>query len=139
MREHYKYIIIDCPPSLGLLTLNALVASDRTIIPVQCENFALEGLANLLNTLRLVKENFNPCLEIAGILLTMYDNRTAFNRQVIKNAKDFFKDIMFKTIIPRNVRLAEAPSHGLPIALYNPKSKGALAYLNLAQEVLSRA
>ncbi|NDD66373.1 ParA family protein [bacterium] len=134
----YDFIIIDCPPSLGLLTLNALVATHRTLIPVQCEYFALEGIAGLLNTLTIVKDTFNPDLEIAGILLTMYDKRTALNRQVAENVRRFFKDLIFETIIPRNVRLSEAPSHGLPISLYKRNSRGAIAYLNFAREVCRR-
>lgn len=138
LKSHYDFIIIDCPPSLGLLTLNALIASDKTIIPVQCEYFALEGLAGLLSTIQLVKEHYNPLLEITGILLTMFDKRTSLNRQVVANAKEFFKDLLFDTIIPRNIRLTEAPSHGLPIALYHPASLGAISYFNLAKEVLDR-
>ncbi|MSR88239.1 MAG: ParA family protein [Candidatus Margulisbacteria bacterium] len=134
----YDYIVIDCPPSLGLLTLNALVASDRAIIPVQCEYFALEGIAGLVSTLTLVKESLNPELEISGIVLTMYDKRTTLNKQVVENARRFFKGLVFDTIIPRNVRLTEAPSHGIPITLYSPDSAGALAYLNLAKEVMIR-
>lgn len=138
LRGYYDYIIIDCPPSLGLLTLNALVASDKVIIPVQCEYYALEGLAGLVETITLVQESLNPNLEIAGILLTMYDKRTALNRQVLENTRKFFNDLVFETIIPRNIRLTEAPSHGLPIILYYPKSVGALSYINLAEEVVKR-
>jgi chromosome partitioning protein len=138
IREHYDYIIMDCPPSLGLLTLNGLVAADRAIIPLQCEYFALEGIAGLVNTVKMVKESFNSDLEIAGIVLTMFDKRTALNHQVVENARRFFKGLVFETIVPRNVRLTEAPSHGLPIALYHPASKGAEAYYNLAKEVMSR-
>jgi chromosome partitioning protein len=138
LRGYYDYIIIDCPPSLGLLTVNALVASDKAIIPVQCEYFALEGLAGLVNTLSLVKEHYNESLEIAGIVLTMYDKRTTINQQVVENARVYFKELVFETIIPRNVRLTEAPSHGVPIALYSSKSKGAHAYYNLAREVCRR-
>ena len=137
-KPHYDYIVIDCPPSLGLLTLNALVAADCTLIPVQCEYFALEGIASLINTLTLVKNAFNPNLEIGGIVLTMYDKRTALNRQVVDNVRRYFKDLIFDTIIPRNIRLTEAPSHGLPVALYSPTSKGALAYYELAKEVINR-
>lgn len=137
-REFYDYVIIDCPPSLGLLTLNALVAADRALIPAQCEYFALEGIAGLLKTLAQIKESLNPRLEIAGIVLTMYDRRTSLNRQVIENAKKHFRELVFETVIPRNIRLTEAPSHGLPIALYNPKSKGAEAYCSLAKEVIQR-
>ncbi len=138
LRPFYDYIIIDCPPSLGLLTLNALVAADRTLIPVQCEYFALEGIASLINTLTLVKEAYNPDLEISGIVLTMYDKRTALSRQVAENVRTYFKDLIYETIIPRNIRLSEAPSHGLPIALYKGDSRGAIAYLNLAREVHRR-
>ena len=138
LRYFYDYIVIDCPPSLGLLTLNALVAADKVIIPVQCEYFALEGIASLINTLNLVKDHFNPDLEIAGIVLTMFDRRTAINRQVVENAKLYFNDMLFETIIPRNVRLTEAPSHGLPITLYSPDSMGAEAYKKLAAEVVKR-
>lgn len=134
----YDFIVIDCPPSLGLLTLNALVATHKTLIPVQCEYFALEGIAGLLNTLTIVKDSLNPELEIAGILLTMYDKRTALNRQVAENVRRYFKDLIFDTIIPRNVRLSEAPSHGLPISLYKHNSRGAIAYLNFAREVCRR-
>ncbi len=138
LKNYYDYIIMDCPPSLGLLTVNGLTAADKALIPVQCEYFALEGIAGLVNTLKLVKESLNPNLEISGIVLTMYDKRTALNRQVMENTKRFFKDLVFDTIVPRNIRLTEAPSHGLPIALYNPESKGAEAYFNLAQEVMTR-
>jgi chromosome partitioning protein len=137
-KKHYDYVIMDCPPSLGLLTLNALVATQFALIPVQCEYFALEGIARLVNTLTLVKESFNPDLEIGGILLTMYDQRTAINRQVVENVKKYFKGLLFETIIPRNVRLTESPSHGLPIALYSPMSKGAQAYYQLSREVEHR-
>jgi chromosome partitioning protein len=137
-REFYDFIIIDCPPSLGLLTLNALVASDKVIIPVQCEYFALEGIAGLVNTLTMVKETFNPDMEISGIVMTMYDKRTSLNRQVVENTRRFFKELVFDTIIPRNVRLTEAPSHGIPITLYSPESSGALAYSELAREVMFR-
>jgi chromosome partitioning protein len=135
---HYDYVIMDCPPSLGLLTLNALVAAHYTIIPVQCEYFALEGIARLIDTLTLVKESLNPNLEIGGIVLTMFDQRTALNRQVVDNVRKYFKGLIFETIIPRNVRLTEAPSHGLPIVLYSPSSRGAMAYQQLALEVESR-
>ncbi len=137
-KAHYDYFVMDCPPSLGLMTLNALVAADCTIIPVQCEYFALEGIARLVETLTLVKETFNPGLEIGGIVLTMYDRRTALNRQVVENVRKYFKDLIFETIIPRNIRLTEAPSHGLPIALYSPSSTGAVAYFQLAKEVAHR-
>ncbi len=138
LKKHYDYILMDCPPSLGLMTLNALVAANCTIIPVQCEYFALEGIARLVDTLTQVKETFNPGLEIGGIVLTMFDRRTALNRQVVDNVRKYFKDLIFETIIPRNIRLTEAPSHGLPIALYSPTSVGAMAYFQLAKEVECR-
>jgi len=138
LKDFYDYIIIDCPPSLSLLTVNALVACDKVIIPVQCEYFALEGLSSLMDTIHLIKEHLNPSIEIAGILLTMFDKRTALNRQVAINAREFFPDFVFDTIVPRNIRLTEAPSHGLPIALYHPESQGAFAYMNLAKEVIER-
>ncbi len=138
LKDYYRYIIIDCPPSLSLLTLNALVASDKVLIPVQCEYFALEGIASLLETIEIVKDHYNPRLDIIGILMTMFDKRTSLNRQVVSNARSFFKELIFDTIIPRNVRLSEAPSHGLPVALYSWKSKGAQAYVELTKEVLSR-
>jgi chromosome partitioning protein len=136
--EFYDYIIIDCAPSLGLLTLNALAASDKALIPVQCEYFALEGIAKLINTLDLVKQGVNPHLTIAGIVLTMFDSRTSLNKMVVNNARIFFKELVFDTIIPRNVRLAEAPSHGLPISLYNPRSAGSKSYQSLAKEFVHR-
>lgn len=139
IRNDYDYIIIDCPPSLGLLTLNALTASNKVIIPVQCEYYALEGLGNLVGTLKLVKRSINPELEIAGIVMTMFDGRTMLNNQVVVDAKNYFGDKVFKTVIPRNIRLSEAPSHGLPISVYEPSSKGALAYNKLAKEVLKVA
>jgi len=138
LKEYYDFIIIDCPPSLGLLTLNALVASDKALIPVQCEYFALEGIAGLVGTLTMIKNYHNPDLEISGIILTMYDQRTTLNRQVVDNTRRFFKDLVFETVIPRNIRLSEAPSHGLPIALYSPESAGAEAYYQLAMEVIHR-
>ena len=137
-RQYYDFIVIDCPPSLGLLTVNALVASDQSIIPVQCEYFALEGIASLVNTLTLVKDSFNPTLVIGGIVMTMYDKRTTLNRDVVRNVRTYFKHLIYDTVVPRNIRLSEAPSHGLPIMLYNPASKGARAYLNLANEVVGR-
>ena len=134
----YDYIIIDCAPSLGLLTLNAFSFSTELVIPVQCEYFALEGLAKLTNTVQLIKERLNPNLSILGILLTMFDKRTSLNRQVVIDAKKYFNQLIFDTIIPRNIRLAEAPSFGLPIALYEPKSSGSIAYYQLAKEVVTR-
>ena len=136
--HYYNYIIIDCAPSLGLLTVNALAASNQALIPVQCEYYALEGIAHLINTLDLVKQGINPELKIAGIVLTMFDGRTSLNKMVVNNAKVFFKGLVFDTVIPRNVRLAEAPSHGLPISLYNPQSRGSKSYFNLAKEFVSR-
>ena len=137
--DSYDFIIIDCPPSLSLLTLNAFSFTDHLIIPVQCEYFALEGLAKLLSTVQLIKDRLNPKLNILGIALTMFDRRTSLNRQVVQNAKNHFQDLIFDTIIPRNIRLAEAPSFGLPIALYEPKSSGSIAYYQLTKEVLERA
>ena len=134
--DHYDYIIIDCPPSLGLLTLNSLTAADSVIIPVQCEYYALEGLSQLLNTVRLVQKQLNRDLRIEGVLLTMLDARTNLGLQVIEEVKKYFQDKVYKTIIPRNVRLGEAPSHGKSIFNYDSKSKGAEVYLELAKEVM---
>ena len=138
LRDRFDHIFIDCPPSLGLLTLNALVAAEAVLIPLHCEYYALEGLADLMTTLRRVRAGFNPTLEVDGVLLTMYDERTNLGAQVASNVREFFKDKVFHTVIPRNVRLAEAPSHGLPVTTYDPKSKGAEAYMALAREFLSR-
>ncbi len=135
-KELYDYIIIDCPPSLGLLTINALTASDSIIIPVQCEYYALEGLSQLLSTIRLVQKHLNDGLMIDGVLLTMFDARTNLGIQVIDEVKKYFQDKVYKTIIPRNVRLSEAPSHGEPIITYDPRSRGAEVYLDLAKEVV---
>lgn len=132
----YDYIVIDCPPSLGLLTINSLTASDAIIIPVQCEFYALEGLSQLLSTIRLVQKHLNKNLSIDGVLLTMFDARTNLGIQVIEEVKKYFQDKVYKTIIPRNVRLSEAPSHGEPIIIYDPKSRGAEVYLELAKEVI---
>ncbi|ADU32549.1 ParA family protein [Evansella cellulosilytica] len=137
VKEDYEYIIIDCPPSLGLLTINSLTASDSVLIPVQCEYYALEGLSQLLNTVRLVQKHLNNELEIEGVLLTMLDARTNLGIQVIEEVKKYFREKVFKTIIPRNVRLGEAPSHGEPIITYDPKSRGAEVYIDLAKEVMS--
>ncbi len=137
-RDEYDYIYIDCPPSLGLLTLNALVAADAVLIPLHCEYFALEGLADLVGTMRRVRGRFNPSLDVEGVLLTMYDDRTNLGQQVANDVRGFFKEKMFRTVIPRNVRLGEAPSHGMPAILYDVKSRGAAAYLALAREVLER-
>jgi chromosome partitioning protein len=138
LRDRFDFILIDTPPSLGLLTLNALVAADAVLIPLNCEYFALEGLADLVATLRRVRAALNPALDIAGVLLTMYDERTNLGQQVAKDIREFFKDRVFDTVIPRNVRLGEAPSHGLPAILYDVKSRGSEAYLALARELLAR-
>ncbi|CAM4381743.1 sporulation initiation inhibitor Soj [Bacillus manliponensis] len=137
IRNQYDYIIIDCPPSLGLLTINALTAADSVIIPVQCEYYALEGLSQLLNTVRLVQKHLNKDLMIQGVLLTMLDARTNLGIQVIDEVKKYFRDKVYRSIIPRNVRLSEAPSHGKPIMLYDAKSRGAEVYIDLAKEVIA--
>jgi chromosome partitioning protein len=139
IKDLYDIIIIDCPPSLGLLTINSLAAADKVIIPVQCEYYALEGLGSLINTLKLIKKSINPSLEIAGILMTMFDSRTMLNNQVVVDAKNYFGSKVFDTVIPRNIRLSEAPSYGVPISVYEPNSKGAHAYSNLAKEVIKVA
>ena len=136
MRASHDYIIIDCPPSLGLLTVNALTAADSVLIPIQCEYYALEGLSQLLNTIRLVQKHLNTSLEVEGVVLTMLDARTNLGLQVIEDVKKFFRDKVYHTVIPRNVRLSEAPSHGRPIIQYDPKSRGAETYLDLAKEVM---
>jgi chromosome partitioning protein len=138
LRGEFEFIFIDCPPSLGLLTLNALVAADAVLIPLHCEYFALEGLADLVGTLRRVRGALNPGLDIEGVLLTMYDDRTNLGQLVARDVREFFKDKVFNTIIPRNVRLGEAPSHGIPCVLYDAKSRGAAAYVALAKELLDR-
>ena len=135
VKDQYDYILIDCPPSLGLLTLNSLTASDSVLIPVQCEYYALEGLSQLLNTVRLVQKHLNNHLMIEGVLLTMLDARTNLGLQVIQEVKKYFQNKVYRTIIPRNIRLSEAPSHGEPIIVYDPKSRGAEVYLDLAKEV----
>jgi chromosome partitioning protein len=134
----YDYIVLDCPPALDLLNLNCLVAADRLLVPMQAEYFALEGISELINTLERVREAFNAELEIEGVLLTMYDDRTNLAQQVTENLREFFKDKLLKTVIPRNVRLAEAPSYGKPVLLYDPKSRGAESYIQLANEILER-
>ena len=139
LRDRFDHIFIDCPPSLGLLTLNALVAAEAVLIPLHCEYFALEGLADLITTLRRVRAGLNPTLDVEGVLLTMYDERTNLGAQVAANVREFFKEKVFQTVIPRNVRLAEAPSHGLPVTVYDPKSRGADSYIALAREFMSRA
>lgn len=136
VKGEYEYIIIDCPPSLGLLTINALTAADSIIIPVQCEYYALEGLSQLLSTVRLVQKHLNKHLMIDGVLLTMLDARTNLGLQVIEEVKKYFQDKVYKTVIPRNIRLSEAPSHGEPIIIYDAKSRGAEMYLELAREVI---
>ncbi len=136
LESKYDYVFIDCPPSLGLLTINALTAADSVLIPVQCEYYALEGLSQLLNTVRLVQKHLNSDLEIEGVLLTMFDARTNLGIQVIEEVKKYFREKVFQTIIPRNVRLGEAPSHGKPIILYDMRSRGAEVYLDLAKEVM---
>jgi chromosome partitioning protein len=138
LRDRFEHIFIECPPSLGLLTLNALVAADAVLIPLNCEYFALEGLADLVATLRRVRAAFNPPLDIAGVLLTMYDDRTNLGQQVAGDIRAFFQERVYTTVIPRNIRLGEAPSHGLPAIVYDVKSRGAEAYLALAREVLAR-
>ena len=139
VRNDFDYIFIDCPPSLGLLTRNALVAADAVLIPLHCEYFALEGLADLVGTMRRVRAALNPALDIEGVLLTMCDERTNLGQQVAADVRQFFKEKVFRTVIPRNVRLGEAPSHGMPVMLYDVKSRGAEAYLALAREVLERS
>ncbi|WP_025691488.1 ParA family protein [Paenibacillus zanthoxyli] len=137
VKQNYDYIIIDCPPSLGILTINSLTAADSVIIPIQCEYYALEGLSQLLNTVRLVQKNLNPHLQIEGVLLTMLDARTNLGIQVIEEVKKYFQEKVYRTIIPRNIRLSEAPSHGQSIITYDRRSKGAEVYYELAKEVLS--
>ena len=134
----FDYIILDCPPSLGLITTNALAAANSVIIPVQCEFFALEGIMQLLNSIMIAKKKLNPELDIEGVLLTMLDNRTNLGLEVVEDIKSYFKEKVYDTIIPRLVRLSEAPSHGKPIHAYDPKSRGTEAYLNLAKEVIER-
>lgn len=138
LRDEFDFVIIDSPPSLGLLTLNALVAADKVLIPLHCEYFALEGLADLVATMRRVRASLNPTLDIEGVLLTMNDERTNLGQQVSKDVREFFKDKVYRTVIPRNVRLAEAPSHGLPAVTYDARSRGAEAYFAFAREVLER-
>ncbi len=137
IRDDYDYIFIDCPPSLDIMTVNGLVAGDSVLIPLQCEFFALEGLAQLLKTISLLQKGFNPNLKIEGVLLTMYDNRTNLSNQVVNEAIEYFKEKVYKTIIPRNVKLAEAPSHGRPISVYEPNCVGANSYKKLAMEFLN--
>jgi len=136
IKSKYDYIFIDCPPSLGLLTINSLTAVDSVLIPIQCEFYALEGVSQLMSTVDLVKKNLNPALEIQGVILSMFDGRTNLSIQVVEEVKKHFREKVYTTVIPRNIRLAEAPSHGLPITEYDPKSKGAEAYLEFAEEFL---
>jgi chromosome partitioning protein len=139
VRDQYDFVLIDCPPSLGLITLNMLAAADAVLIPIQCEYYALEGLSQLLNTIKVVQQNFNPSLAIDGVLLTMFDSRLNLSRQVAAEAQEYFGAKVFRSVIPRNVRLAEAPSFGKPIIMYDVQSVGAKCYLALAQELIRRA
>lgn len=136
IKDDYDYILIDCPPSLGLITINALTAADTLLVPIQCEYYALEGLTQLLSTFELVRKNLNPHLEIEGVVLTMFDARTNLSIQVVDEVKKHFRNKVYTTIIPRNVRLGEAPSHGVPVIVYDPKCAGAEAYMELAQEMI---
>ncbi len=136
IREKFDFILIDCPPSLGLLTVNSLTAADTVLVPIQCEYYALEGLSQLMNTVKLVQKHLNPNLDVEGVVLTMFDARTNLSIQVVEEVKRHFKNKVYRTIIPRNVRLSEAPSYGLPIILYDAKSKGAECYIELAEEVI---
>ena len=138
VKDNYDFIIIDCPPALSMLTINAMTTADSVIVPIQCEYYALEGLSQLIHTIELVKERLNPHLEIEGVVFTMYDARTNLSMQVVENVKNNLNLKIFKTVIPRNIRLAEAPSYGLPINLYDPKSTGAESYMALAKEVINR-
>ena len=138
IRDNYDYVLIDCPPSLGLLTVNALTAADSVLIPIQCEYYALEGLSQLLNIIKLVRNRLNSTLDLEGVLLTMFDARTNLSLQVAEDVKRFFRDKVYRTIIPRNVRLSEAPSHGKPITIYDSRSRGAEVYRELAEEAVRR-
>ncbi|QOI97810.1 MAG: ParA family protein [Flammeovirgaceae bacterium] len=138
IKNDYEFIVIDCSPSLGLITINALTAADSVIIPVQCEYFALEGLGKLLNTIKIIQTRLNPKLEIEGILLTLYDSRTSLGNQVVEEVRTHFKKMTFNTIIPRNVKLSESPSFGIPVIVHDAESKGAISYLNLAHEILDK-
>ncbi len=137
VRQNYDYVFIDCPPSLGLLTVNALVSADSLLIPIQCEFYALEGLSKLLESMKMVKGRLNPTLDVYGVVMTMFDVRTTLSRQVVDEVREYFGQKVFQTVIPRNVKLSEAPSHGLPINLYDARSKGAVAYADLAREVVA--
>lgn len=136
LRDKYEFILVDCPPSLGLLTINALTAADSVLIPLQCEYYALEGLTALNESIQLIRERLNPALEVAGVLLTMFDSRNSLSHQVSEEVRGNFPGRVYKTVIPRNVRLSEAPSHGLPVALYDPSSRGAQAYVELVSEII---
>ena len=138
VKKNYDFIVIDCPPSLSMLTINAMTTADSVLVPIQCEYYALEGLSQLIHTIDLVKERLNPELKIEGVVFTMYDARTNLSLQVVENVKDNLQQTIYKTIIPRNIRLAEAPSHGLPINLYDPKSSGEESYMLLAEEVINK-
>lgn len=138
VRDDYDYVIIDCPPALGTLTINAMTTADSILVPIQCEYYALEGLSQLIHTIELVQERLNPTLTIEGVVFTMYDARTNLSLQVVENVKDNLDQTIYKTIIPRNIRLAEAPSYGMPINLYDPKSTGAESYMLLAEEVINK-
>lgn len=138
VQQEFEYILIDCPPSLGLLTLNALTAANTLLVPIQCEYYALEGLSQLMNTVKIVRVNLNPELEVEGVVLTMFDARTNLSAQVVSEVKKFFKNKVYDTIIPRSIRLGEAPSFGMPITQYDPKSTGAIAYCKLAEELLNK-
>ena len=138
IRDDYDYILIDCSPSLGLITVNSLTAADSVIIPVQAEYFALEGISKLLNTIRIIKKRLNPDLEIEGFLLTMYDSRLRLANQIYEELKTYFADMIFDTVIPRNIKLSEAPSHGLPVLMYDPESRGATSHVALAKEIIAK-
>ena len=138
VKDRYDFIIIDCPPSLSLLTVNAMTTADSVLVPIQCEYYALEGLSQLIHTVNLVKERLNPELDMDGVVFTMYDSRTNLSAQVVENVKSHLNQNVYKTLIPRNIRLAEAPSYGKPINMYDPKSAGAESYMSLAEEVIKR-
>ena len=138
VKESYDYIMIDCPPSLNLLTINSMTTADSVLVPIQCEYYALEGLSQLIHSVNLIKERLNPDLEMEGVVFTMYDSRTNLSSQVVENVKNHLSENICKTIIPRNIRLAEAPSHGMPITMYDPKSAGADSYRQLAEEIMNR-
>lgn len=139
VKDEFDYIFIDCPPSLGLLTINALAAADSVLIPIQCEYYALEGVTKLLESMRMVKERINPGLDVFGVLMTMYDSRTSLANQVVDEVRAYFGEKVFETLVPRTVKISEAPSFGMPVIEYAPNNKGAIAYVNLADEVISRA